>query len=89
VNNKHSPEALADVPLTTDDPSAILRLTRPRAGEARLMVGVEIYPEDNAVVGKVYEAESRLKYASEPAMRTSPEASAPRSPASCANWRRK
>ena len=42
-----------------------LRL-RPRAGEARLMVGVEFYPEDNAVVGKVYDAESQLKPATEP-----------------------
>jgi hypothetical protein len=50
----------------TVDDVAILRFTRPRAGEVRLMVGVEFYPEDNAVVGKVYDAESQLKYASEP-----------------------
>ena len=30
------------------------------------MAGVEFYPEDNEVVGKVYDAESRLKYTSEP-----------------------
>lgn len=49
-----------------DDSIVILRFTRPRAGEARLMVGVEFYPEDNEVVGNVYGAESRLKYATEP-----------------------
>jgi hypothetical protein len=49
-----------------DDSIVILRFARPRAGEARLMVGVEFYPEDNEVVGKVYDAESRLKYATEP-----------------------
>ena len=31
-----------------------------------LAVGVEFYPEDNEVVGNVYDAESRLKYTSEP-----------------------
>jgi hypothetical protein len=46
--------------------AVILRFTRPRAGEARLMVGVEFYPEDNEVVGNVYDAESRLKHATEP-----------------------
>jgi hypothetical protein len=51
---------------TDNDSIVILRLTRPRAGEARLMVGVEFYPEDNEVVGNVYDAESRLKYATEP-----------------------
>jgi hypothetical protein len=30
------------------------------------MVGVEFYPEGNTVVGKVYDAESQLKYATEP-----------------------
>ena len=30
------------------------------------MVGVEFYPEDNEVVGKVYDAESQLKYATVP-----------------------
>ncbi len=35
------------------------------AGDAHLMVGVEFYPEDNEVVGKVYVAESQLKYATE------------------------
>jgi hypothetical protein len=30
------------------------------------MVGVEFDPENNEVVGKVYDAESQLKYASEP-----------------------
>ena len=49
-----------------DDSIAILRLTRPRAGEARLMVGVVFDPENNEVVGKIYDAESRLKYATEP-----------------------
>ena len=49
-----------------DDSIVILRLARPRAGEARLMVGVEFYPEDNEVVGKVYDAESEVKYATEP-----------------------
>jgi hypothetical protein len=49
-----------------DDSVVILRFTRPHAGEARLMVGVEFYPEDNEVVGSVYDAESRLKYATEP-----------------------
>jgi hypothetical protein len=49
-----------------DDSGAILRFTRPRAGEARLMAGVEFHPEDNEVVGKVYGAESQLKYATEP-----------------------
>ena len=49
-----------------DDGIVILRLARPRAGKARLMVGVEFYPEDNEVVGNVYDAESQLKYATEP-----------------------
>jgi hypothetical protein len=49
-----------------DDPGTILRFTRPRAGEARLMVGVEFYAGENKVVGKVYDAESRLKHATEP-----------------------
>jgi hypothetical protein len=49
-----------------DDRVVILRLGRPRAGEARLMVAVEFYPEDNAVVGKVYDAESHVKCATEP-----------------------
>lgn len=49
-----------------DDSVVILRFSRPRAGEVRLMAGVEFYPEDNKVVGKVYDAESRLKYATEP-----------------------
>jgi hypothetical protein len=30
------------------------------------MVSVEFYPEDNAVVGKIYDAESQVKYATEP-----------------------
>jgi hypothetical protein len=50
----------------TGDGVAILRLTRSRGGEARLMVGVEFDSEDNEVVGKVFDAESRLKYATEP-----------------------
>jgi len=49
-----------------DDSGVILRLARPRAGEARLMVGVEFSSEDNEIVGKVYDAESQLKYATEP-----------------------
>ena len=49
-----------------DDSIAILRFTRPRTGEARLMVGVEFCPGDNEVVGKTYDAESRLKYTTEP-----------------------
>ena len=32
---------------------AALRITRPRAGEVRLTVGVEFYPEDNEVVGNL------------------------------------
>src|SRR5271169_5810504 len=44
---------------------AALRL-RPRAGDAHLMVSVEFSVEENDVVGKVYDAESRLKYATEP-----------------------
>ena len=51
---------------TGDDSSVIIRLTRPRAGETRLMVGVEFYPKDNEVVGKVYGADSQIKYATEP-----------------------
>jgi hypothetical protein len=52
--------------ISDDDSIVVLRLTRPRAAEARLMVGVEFYPEINEVVGNVYDAESRLKYATEP-----------------------
>ena len=48
------------------DSIVILRFSRPRASEGRLMAGVEFYPEDNEVVGKVYDAESQLKYATEP-----------------------
>ena len=44
----------------------VLRFTRPRTGEARLMVGVEFYPEDNEVAGKVYGADSQVKHATEP-----------------------
>ena len=51
---------------TGDDSSVIIRFTRPRAEGARLMVGVEFYPEDNEVIGKFYDAESQLKYATEP-----------------------
>ena len=50
---------------TGDDSSVIIRFTRPRASEARLIAGVEFHPEDNEVVGKVYDAESQLKYATE------------------------
>ena len=49
-----------------DDSSVILRFTRPRAGEARLMVRVEFDVEHNEVVGKVYDAESRVKCTTEP-----------------------
>lgn len=48
-----------------DDSGMILRFTRPRAGEARLMVGVEFHPHDSEVVGKVYDAQSEIKYATE------------------------
>ena len=44
---------------------AALRL-RPRAGDSHLMVSVEFSAEENEVVGKVYDAESRLKHATEP-----------------------
>lgn len=37
--------------------------TRPSVGEARPMVIVEFNPEENEVTGKVYDAESLLKYA--------------------------
>ena len=49
-----------------DNSLAILRFTQPRAGDAHLMVSVEFSAEENEVVGKVYDPESRLKYASEP-----------------------
>ena len=49
-----------------DDRVVILRLARFRAGEARLMASVEFYPEDNEVGGKVYGADSQIKYATEP-----------------------
>jgi hypothetical protein len=49
-----------------DDSIAILRFAQPRAGDVHLMVSVEFSAEENEVVGKVYDAESRLKYASEP-----------------------
>jgi hypothetical protein len=48
------------------DRIVILRLARPHAGQARLMASVEFYPEDNEVVGKVYGADSQIKYATEP-----------------------
>jgi hypothetical protein len=38
----------------------------PHTGDAHLMVSVEFFAEENEVVGKVYDAESRLTYASEP-----------------------
>ena len=34
--------------------------------EARLMVGVEFHSEENEIVARAYDAESRLKYATEP-----------------------
>jgi len=51
---------------TDDDSIVVLRFTRPRAGDAHLMVSVEFSAEENEVVGKVYDAESQLKYATEP-----------------------
>ncbi len=54
-----------DLDFTGDD-IAVLRFTRPGIGEARLMVGVEFSSEDNVVVGKVYGADSQIKYATEP-----------------------
>ena len=44
---------------------AALRL-RPRAGDSHLMVSVEFSAEENEVVGKIYDAASQLKYATEP-----------------------
>jgi hypothetical protein len=49
-----------------DDGIVILRFTRPRAGELRLMVGVKFCPQDNEVAGKVYGGDSQIKYATEP-----------------------
>ena len=49
-----------------DDSIVILRFTRPRAGDAHLMVSVEYFAEENEVVGKVYDAGSRVKHATEP-----------------------
>jgi hypothetical protein len=49
---------------TDDDSIVVLRLTR--ASDAHLMVSAEFSAEENEVVGKVYDAESRLKYATEP-----------------------
>ena len=49
-----------------DDGIVILRLARPRVEDARPMATVELYPEDNEVVGKVYGADSQIKYATEP-----------------------
>jgi len=51
---------------TDDESIAIIRLTQPRASDAHLMVSVEFYAEDNEVVGKVYDTESRVKHATEP-----------------------
>jgi hypothetical protein len=51
---------------TDDDSIVVLRLTRRRASDAHLMVSVEYSAEENEVVGKVYDAESRLKHATEP-----------------------
>ncbi len=47
------------------DSIVILRFTRPRAGDAHLMVSVEFSAEENEVVGKVYDVESQLKHATE------------------------
>jgi hypothetical protein len=49
-----------------DDSIVILRFTQPRAGDAHPMVSVEFSAEENEIVGKVYGAESQLKYSSEP-----------------------
>ena len=49
-----------------DDSIVILRFTRPRAGDANLMVSVEFSAEENEVVGKVYDTKSQLKYVTEP-----------------------
>lgn len=46
-----------------DDSIAILSFTWPSSGEARPMVSVEFNPEENEVVGNVYDGQSRLKYA--------------------------
>ncbi len=48
-----------------NDSIAILSFARPPVAEARPMVIVEFNPEENEVVGKVYDAKSRLKYAPE------------------------
>ena len=86
MNNIHSPRALAVVP-PTDDSIGILRLTQARGAEAHLVVGVEFDPENNEVVGKVYDAESQLKYASEPRGYSRRRNVRAMSPASFANWR--
>jgi hypothetical protein len=72
-----------------DDSSVIIRFAQPRAGEARLMAGVEFHPENNEVVANSTTPSHNSSTPRNPAMRTSPEASGPRSPASFANWRRR
>jgi hypothetical protein len=49
-----------------EDGILILRLSRPRVEDARPMASIEFYPQDNEVVGKVYDAESHVKCATEP-----------------------
>lgn len=49
-----------------DDSIVVLRFTRPRASDAHLMVRVEYSAEENEVVGKVYDAGSRVKHATGP-----------------------
>ena len=58
MSSKHTPEGLAAVAKPTDDSIAILRFNRSRAGEPRLMVGVEFYPQGNTVMGNVYDADA-------------------------------
>jgi len=55
-----------------DDSIVVLRFTRPRASDAHLMVSVEYSAEENEVVGKVYDAGSRVKHATGPSGRATP-----------------
>jgi hypothetical protein len=59
-----------------DDSGVILRLTRPRAGEARLMVGVEFYPEGRLSAASATPSPDSSTPRNH-AMLTSPEASRP------------
>lgn len=49
-----------------DDSIVVLRFTRPRASDVHLMVSVEYSAEENEVVGKVYDAGSRVRHATGP-----------------------